>query len=135
MTKKIIVLCGNDGTGKTTLCTKINSECSNFIAVERSQALIKRKGETVNIEKDKCLVAAEHVYHVQEFFRKNFQNESIISLDRVIGSSEGYMVNIMKSHYDLCDALVESGRTLEENNLEIWKVVLNYGEVKIGLYK
>ena len=56
------------------------------------------------------------------------------TLDRIIGSSEGYMVNTAKDNYILCDAIVESGKTLDENNLEVWQVALDRGEVKIGLY-
>ena len=34
----------------------------------------------------------------------------------------------------LCDAVVESGKTLQENNLEVWKTIKQKGEIYIGLY-
>ena len=43
-------------------------------------------------------------------------------------------MNDTKTNYILCDAIVETGSTISENNLEIWRVVKNYGEIKIGLY-
>ena len=50
------------------------------------------------------------------------------------GSSGSATETSSKSAYLLCDAIVETGKTLEENNLEIWKVVLDHGEITIGLY-
>ena len=53
-------------------------------------------------------------------------------MDRVTGSSEGFLINSNK--YLLADAVVESGRTLDDNNLEIWKIIIPKGHVQIGLY-
>ncbi len=36
MTDAIFVLCGNDGTGKSTLCNLINEKKSNVLALERN---------------------------------------------------------------------------------------------------
>lgn len=101
-------------------------------------ALIKRKGETIDpstwTADNKVLIATEHVYHVHNHFVQRGLDEHVFSLDRVIGSSEGYMVNNTKDKYLLCDAIVESGRTLEENGLEVWETVLPKGKVMVGLY-
>jgi phosphoribosyl-ATP pyrophosphohydrolase len=101
-----------------------------------SLALICRKGACIEPEKwtneNKPLIAAEHVCHVARFFDQNNINSNTYHLDRVTGSSEGFLINSDK--YLLADAVVESGRTLEENNLEIWKVIIPKGQVHIGLY-
>lgn len=101
-------------------------------------ALIKRKEDDINTvewtKKNKALIAAEHISHVHHYLKNSGLDENTFSLDRVIGSSEGYMVNNTKDRYTLCDAIVESGKTLDENGLEIWRVVLDRGDVKIGLY-
>lgn len=99
-------------------------------------ALMCRKGACIEPEKwtneNKPLIAAEHVCHVARYFDKNNINSNTYHLDRVTGSSEGFLINSDK--YLLADAVVESGRTLEENNLEIWKVIIPRGQVHIGLY-
>lgn len=100
-------------------------------------ALIKRKGDVIDPKEwkdNKALIAAEHIAHVHRYLVGCGFEENTFSLDRVIGSSEGYMVSTTKDRYSLCDAIVESGKTLDENGLEIWRVVLERGEVKIGLY-
>lgn len=102
--------------------------------------LIKRKDESIDLGSfhtgHKLLVATEHVNHVHEYFVSNMVNPDIFSLDRVVGSSEGYMVNDApgQTGYTLCDAIVESGKTLKENKLEIWRVILDHGQVQIGLF-
>jgi len=101
-----------------------------------SLALICRKGACIESEqwtdKNKPLIAAEHVWHVTRFFEQNKINSNTFHLDRVTGSSEGFLINSDK--YLLADAVVESGRTLEENNLEVWKVIIPKGQVHIALY-
>jgi phosphoribosylformimino-5-aminoimidazole carboxamide ribonucleotide (ProFAR) isomerase/phosphoribosyl-ATP pyrophosphohydrolase/broad-specificity NMP kinase len=102
-----------------------------------SLALIKRKGDVIDQTKwteKKVSIACEHVKTVYEYFMKNNIPEDCFTLDRIVGSSESYMVNNTKANYLLCDAVVETGKTLDENNLEVWKTVLNKGDVKIGLY-
>ena len=101
-------------------------------------ALIKRGGDIVDptswTSENKGLIATEHIYHVSQYMKKTGLKENQFSLDRIIGSSEGYMVNTMKNKYQLCDAIVESGKTLKENNLSVWRVILPKGQIKIGLY-
>ncbi|AYV77365.1 MAG: bifunctional phosphoribosyl-AMP cyclohydrolase/phosphoribosyl-ATP pyrophosphatase protein, partial [Barrevirus sp.] len=101
--------------------------------------LIKRKGEVIDEKSfnknNKMLIACEHVNHVYNFLHsKSGLSSEQFSLDRIMGSSEGFMVNKSNDQYILCDAIVESAKTIEANDLEIWKTVLDYGEVKIGLY-
>jgi ATP phosphoribosyltransferase len=100
-------------------------------------ALICRKGECIEPEKwtskNKILIAAEHICQVTRFFEKNNIHHQTYHLDKVTGSSEGFLINSDK--YLLADAVVESGRTLDENNLEIWKVIIPKGQVRIGLYQ
>jgi phosphoribosyl-AMP cyclohydrolase/phosphoribosyl-ATP pyrophosphohydrolase/uncharacterized protein related to proFAR isomerase len=101
-----------------------------------SLALISRKGALIEPQKwtnqNKPLIAAEHVYHVTRFFEQNNINPNTYHLDRVTGSSEGFLINTDK--YLLADAVVESGKTLEENHLQIWKDIIPKGQVHIALY-
>ncbi|CAH6420029.1 Phosphoribosyl-ATP pyrophosphohydrolase [uncultured virus] len=98
-------------------------------------ALIHRSGEQIELNTPrKILVAAEHPVHVENYLYDRFKVTDKFSLDRVIGSSETFLVNSTSKKYDLCDALVESGRTLKENGLEIWGIILDCGQVTIGYY-
>jgi len=99
--------------------------------------LIQRKDDIIRTKKfskkGKLLVACEHLNHVHQHLSKSMDEEDF-SLDRVIGSSEGYLVNTPKDRYHLCDAIVETGKTLEENDLTVFDTVLDHGDVKIGFY-
>ena len=101
-----------------------------------SLCLIKRIDEIIDIKnwdgKNKVLIAAEHMNSVYKYLKNQGVNENYFSIDRVIGSSESFMVNT--SRYILCDAVVETGTTIKENNLEVWKTVLEKGQIKIGMY-
>jgi phosphoribosylformimino-5-aminoimidazole carboxamide ribonucleotide (ProFAR) isomerase/phosphoribosyl-ATP pyrophosphohydrolase len=102
-------------------------------------ALIKRKSDNIDAsmwsEHSKCYIACEHVVNVYKYLTKDLGiNESVFSTVHMLGSSESFLVNKSKTHYNLADAIVESGSTLEANNLEIWKTIIPKGEVKIGLY-
>ena len=99
-------------------------------------ALICRKTDNIDVNswspQNKILIAAEHVWHVSDYFHREGVPQNIYHLDRIMGSSEGFLINTSK--YLLCDAVVESGRTLDENDLKVWKYVIPKGQVKIGLY-
>ncbi len=99
--------------------------------------LIRRANDNINYKSynanNKLMIACEHPRHVVNHL-KNVINEEYISFDKIVGSSESYLVNTTKVRYDLCDAIVETGKTLEKNNLCIHNVVLDHGDVKIGLY-
>jgi ATP phosphoribosyltransferase len=98
-------------------------------------ALIHRAGESVNLnQQGKILVAAEHPVHVENYLYDKFKVMDKFTLDRVIGSSETFLVNPTSKKYSLCDALIESGKTLKENELEVWGTILDHGQVTIGLY-
>ncbi|CAF3091825.1 unnamed protein product [Rotaria sp. Silwood2] len=80
-------------------------------------ALLCRKGACIEPKKsthqNKSLIAAEHVSHVTRFFEQININPSTYHLDRVTGSSEGYLVNT--DLYLLADAIVESYLTKTTN--------------------
>jgi ATP phosphoribosyltransferase len=101
-----------------------------------SLALICRENEIVDTSiwssNNKILIATEHVWHVSDYFQKQKIPQNAYHLDRIIGSSESFLVNTTK--YSLCDAIVESGQTLMENNLRIWRTIIPKGEIKLGLY-
>lgn len=82
--------------------------------------LVKKKGKEVPI---KPKIAAEHPRIIKQFIDS-------CETDTMFGSSESYLVN--SDEYDLCDAIVETGNTIKENNLEIYKT-LDY-PVKVGLF-
>jgi len=100
-------------------------------------AVICRQGASIEPEKwtqwNKPLIATEHICLVTRFFEQININPNTYHLDRITGSSEGFLVNSDK--YLLADAIVESGRTLEENNLEIWKIIIPKGQIHVGLYE
>ncbi|CAF4117487.1 unnamed protein product [Adineta steineri] len=99
-------------------------------------ALLCRKGAIIEPEKwtcdNKTLIASEHVCQVTKFFEQININHHTYHLDKVTGSSEGFLSNTSK--YLLADAIVESGKTAQENNLEIWKIIVPRGQIHIGLY-
>ncbi|CAF3438872.1 unnamed protein product [Rotaria socialis] len=101
-----------------------------------SLALVCRKGACVEPEKwtaqNKPLIASEHVHHVTRFLEQMNIKHDKYHLDKITGSSEGFLVNTDK--YLLADTIVETGKTLEENNLEIWKLIIPKGQLRIGLY-
>lgn len=101
-----------------------------------SLALISRKGELIQPEQwtsnNRPLIAAEHVVNVTRFFEQMKIDSSTYHLDRVTGSSEGFLINSRK--YLLADAIVETGQTLQDNNLEIWHEILPQGQIHIALY-
>ncbi len=102
-------------------------------------SLIKRKSDTIDInnwtEKSKCYIACEHMIHVYKYLTEELGiSDKVFSTVHMLGSSESFLVNKSKTHYMLADAIVESGSTLKANNLEVWKIILEKGQVKIGLY-
>jgi ATP phosphoribosyltransferase len=95
--------------------------------------LIGRKGDTVTFPSHrKTVIAAEHPVQVSEYLRAKGMPDSAFKIQPVLGSSESYLVN--NSEYDLCDAVVETGKTLDDNDLVIRETVLDYGAVTIGFY-
>jgi len=92
-------------------------------------ALICRKGEIVDPNNwsttNKAYIAAEHVWNVSKFFEEIKIPSHSYHLDRIVGSSEGYLVNTDK--YLLCDAIVETGKSIESNNLDVWKYIIPKG--------
>lgn len=132
-------------TGKINAAVTYNTVMENFPTVSKlvtsipdydlRLALIHRNDEEININQEgKILIAAEHPIHVETHLYKKFGLTDKFSLDRVIGSSETFLVNTTSKKYSLCDALVDSGLTLKENGLEIWDTILDRGQVRIGLY-
>lgn len=113
--------------------------------------LIKCKEQVIDCKtwthETKVLIAAEHPAHVSRFLQLYLEiDPHTFTLDRIIGSSEAFLVAhrhtlckpnepLVNRRYILCDAIVESGKTLIENDLEIWETVLPFGQVTIGLYK
>jgi len=120
------------------LCSNIEVKLKEISDDSLRLCLIKRLEDNINMEdwkaEKKSLIAAEHIYHIDEFLKNVGIDEDVYSLDRIIGSSESFLVNQTNVKYDLCDAIVESGETLKANNLEIFAEVLPRGSVKIGLY-
>lgn len=103
-----------------------------------SLVLIKRKGDIIvpdawSSEK-KVVIATESINYINEFLTNSGISSDHYTLTHVSGTSESFLVNDTKTNYLLCDAIVETGRTIEENNLEIWKYVKKIGDIKIGLY-
>lgn len=73
--------------------------------------LIKKKGHRIF---PKATIVAEHYKIIKDWLPKQAH------VVHVIGSSESYLVN---SNYDMCDAIVETGATIDENNLEVYQTI------------
>ncbi|KDN68887.1 hypothetical protein CSUB01_11458 [Colletotrichum sublineola] len=56
-------------------------------------------------------------------------------IQRVLGSSESYLVNDPRETYLLCNAIISTGSTIQGNDLDVWKVIKGKGEIAIGLYQ
>lgn len=119
---------------KPLVYKKIIEEPDNSLKL----VLIKRKDENIDSDlwshSNKAIIATESVNFVHSYLTSLNINENHFKLSHVSGTSESFLVNDTKTNYILCDAIVETGSTISENNLEIWRVVKNYGEIKIGLY-
>ncbi len=87
--------------------------------------------DILNTTTRKIKIAAEHPWFVSKYLSQSGITKEKYNLDLVLGSSEGYLIN---NDYDLCDAIVESGKTLDENNLKIFNIIIPKGELKMGLY-
>jgi len=103
-------------------------------------ALIKRKGEKIDPSEwsasNKATIATEYMNDTHDFLVNKLKiNEDKFVLIRVVGMSESFLLNDTKHKFILCDSVVETGTTIKENDLEIWKIVKEYGDLKIGLYK
>lgn len=136
--------------GRVDTCVTYNATMLNFPAVSLpplaeqhvpglSVCLVARKGDELarNIHlwsrQNKTLIAAEHVMTVSSFMQQHNIDASSVTLDRVLGSSENFLVNEGNRHYLLCDAIVESGSTLKENDLEVVFVMID--RVNLGVYR
>lgn len=86
--------------------------------------LIKRKGRELSYP---LRIAAEHPYEVKKALEDEC-NKEVVSVN---GSSESYLVN-EEMGFSLADAVVESGATLLENDLEVYKTIKK--ELFIGLF-
>ena len=101
-------------------------------------ALLCRQGEEVNPQTwgpdNRAQIVAEHVWSVRQHLTFIGISEEAYSLQRVMGSSESFIVNDTKHDFIVCDGIISSGKTMMENNLQIWQVIKPPGQVKIGLY-
>ena len=106
---------------------------------EISLALISRRGEKIDPKKwtaDKPVrIVAEHVRMVRTYLDGLGIPSDTYEIHRVLGSSESYLVNDPREMYLLCDAIVETGNTLKANDLDIWQVVKNKGDIVVGFYQ
>ena len=66
----------------------------------------------------------ERRYH-DSFNRSNSNNKNQYNKKQTWINTDKYL---------LCDAIVETGKTMEENGLHVWKTIIPKGQVKMGLY-
>jgi phosphoribosylaminoimidazole-succinocarboxamide synthase len=104
-----------------------NPGCGPFVErteqVDKSLSLCLIKKRGVDIPSTNPTVAAEHYNLIPHNVSTN--------IDVVMGSSESYLVNC--NDYHLCDAVVQTGGTLDANNLEIHSRIPI--DIKIGYYQ
>lgn len=102
-------------------------------------ALIRRRGQQINprawTADNPARIAAEHVRMVRTYLASIGVPRDTYKIDHVLGSSESYLVNDPRETYLLCDAIVSTGSTLKENNLDVWQVVKSKGDIVVGLYQ
>lgn len=104
----------------------IGKEICKEIDIDLRICLIKKKEHIVS---KSIKVAAEHYRYVREYFNKENKYENI-EISNVIGSSESYVVNGIM---DYADAIVETGKSLTDNDLEIVVDIKNRGSLYIAL--
>lgn len=108
-------------------------------AADISLALICRRGEHIDPRAwtaDKpARIVAEHVRMVRRYLASLGVPPQTYEVQRVLGSSESYLVNDPRETYLLCDAIVSTGSTLQANNLEVWQAVKSKGDIVVGLYQ
>ncbi|KAJ7751978.1 hypothetical protein B0H16DRAFT_1546970 [Mycena metata] len=126
-----------------------NSVMDNFPTVARLVAatpdpdiylaLISRRGARIDTRSwtsdAPARIAAEHVRMVRAHLTCLGVPPEAYEIQRVLGSSESYLVNDPREHYLLCDAVVSTGSTLKENDLDVWQVIKNKGDLIVGLYQ
>ncbi len=103
-------------------------------------ALLKRKGTLIDIAEwspaKKAVIATEYPNDVHNFLvGVKKVSEDSFTLTHVAGASESFIVNDTKTNYVMCDSIVDTGATVDANDLEIWEVIRNYGDVRMGLYE
>jgi len=110
------------------------------VKVSRSEndirlCLIKRKNQNIDLHKwsptNKGIIACEHMTTVTKYMTICGISPDCYSLHKFSGSSESFLVNDTCNNYDLCDAIVSTGKTLEENNLEIFATITSASDVKV----
>jgi len=116
----------------------VYKEIASIPDTDLSLVLIKRKNDIIDpstwSSEKKMVIATESINFVNEYLASNNISGDCYTLAHISGTSESFLVNDTKTNYLLCDAIMESGRTIEENGLEVWRTVKNKGDIKICLY-
>lgn len=118
---------------------KVSTQLHKTVAHELRLCLIKRKDDVIKTREwgkngYKPKIVAEHSMMVDKYLNDNLHlTDDRYSIVKCLGSSESVLVN--DDTFLLVDAIVETGSTLKENNLTVWKTVLKSGKVTIGLYE
>ncbi|KAL7940309.1 hypothetical protein V8C42DRAFT_363194 [Trichoderma barbatum] len=104
-----------------------------------SVALIGRRGQQIDpsawTADNPARIVAEHVRMVQTYLASLGVPPAVYEIQRVLGSSESYLVNDPRETYLLCDAIISTGSTLKANDLAVWQVVKSKGDIVVGLYE
>ena len=80
-------------------------------------------------ENNKGVVVSEYPLNVVQYFKEKNVPSNYYSLIKVSGHSQGFLSD---SNFDYCDAIVFSGKTIEDNQLEIQAVIKS--EIKVILF-
>ncbi|KAG9252267.1 uncharacterized protein F5Z01DRAFT_682750 [Emericellopsis atlantica] len=126
-----------------------SSVMDNFATVARlvastpdtdiSLALICRRGQQIDprawTADRPARIVAEHVRMVRTYLERLGVPPDTYEIQRVLGSSESYLVNDPRETYLLCDAIISTGETIKANDLEVWQVVKSKGDLVVGLYQ
>ena len=101
-----------------------------------SLCLIKRKNDIIkpfNLwnEEDQIHIACEHDKEVKKYLNYHNVNPKSYMLYKFSGSSESFLINQSNVDFLLCDAIVSSGKTLDENDLEVWNTIIKSDDIQI----
>ncbi|ATZ80961.1 bifunctional phosphoribosyl-AMP cyclohydrolase/phosphoribosyl-ATP pyrophosphatase protein [Bodo saltans virus] len=113
----------------------IYNEVDSIIDNDICLALIKRKNKEVKFsQNDRILIGAEYPKLVHKHLDSMNIDQALYTIRYVTGSSESLLVNSTTQPYDVVSAIVETGKTLDENDLEVFSYVIPKGQMKIGFF-
>lgn len=112
---------------------------TSLVDFDLQVALISRANARIDVKdwtaEKRVWIAAEYPKLVDQFLQKLGADRNTYILQEVRGTTESYLVNDKEGKFVLCDAVVSTGMTLQQNDLVVWKVMKKRGDVTLGLFR